>query len=695
MRFLRKRVTTLLSWTRERSLALFFALVGFSLGAYSSFYFEKYYLLPIFVFLILSLFFLSYKKGKKCLISFSLLFVISFSLSKIPLQNHESKSKKYQGMVIETKNNYFFFRSNFSSFYVYEKGTTREVGDFLTIYGKVKEYEETSYEGRFSFKEYLLSRGIKYSLSAYKISENFNNPLRIREKEKAFLSSLDSDSSSLIDALIFDRKDYSSSLLSKASSLDILYYFSSSGIYLSFVCKLVEKISKRFVSEKKSKVISFASLFVVSPFFFQKVGFWRVFLAKGLTFVPFKEDKLDSLGKSSLVGLILCLADYRMPLRTAFLLGEGLSLTNSLTHPTLLRFKPKERKRYEFLSLRAFLLPLHIKGAYFRPLSFVYEFIFLPLMVPLYLFGLFSFALNIPFSILNHYASFISTILNFFVSVDIIAPFGGGLGVYLTFFYYLCYMSFFYFLEIGFPKIQKSIPIIFVSFLLIRALPITNGISQEVTFINVGQGDSILIRNGNQSVLLDTGGSTKFDLGVEVDLNYLYKRKIYHLDAIIASHGDYDHIGALASLEKYILIDKLVEEKKEFPLTVAGITFRNLNTYFDDNSEENTKSLVLYAEFMNKKWLFMGDAPIEIESKIIEDNPSLTCDVIKIGHHGSKTSSSLSFLRSVSPKEAIISVGKTNSYGHPDDEVIKNLKACGITIRRTDLEGTISYTSYL
>lgn len=97
---------------------------------------------------------------------------------------------------------------------------------------------------------------------------------------------------------------------------------------------------------------------------------------------------------------------------------------------------------------------------------------------------------------------------------------------------------------------------------------------------------------------------------------------------------------------------------------------------------------------MGKTFLFTGDADTTIEKKIIDDNPSLRADVLKIGHHGSKTSSSYNFLKQISPEVCIISVGQNNKYGHPDKDVINRLNKLNIKYRRTDLEGTISYKTY-
>ena len=94
---------------------------------------------------------------------------------------------------------------------------------------------------------------------------------------------------------------------------------------------------------------------------------------------------------------------------------------------------------------------------------------------------------------------------------------------------------------------------------------------------------------------------------------------------------------------------------------------------------------------MGYQWLFTGDAPISIEKKIVAAHPELDCDILKLGHHGSDTSSSLEFLQTVTPKVAIVSVGAKNTYGHPSKSVLERLTRLGILIRRTDQEGTITY----
>ena len=108
-------------------------------------------------------------------------------------------------------------------------------------------------------------------------------------------------------------------------------------------------------------------------------------------------------------------------------------------------------------------------------------------------------------------------------------------------------------------------------------------------------------------------------------------------------------------------------------------------------TEDNEFSLVFNLSFLNKKFLLMGDASINVEKYLIENNFDIDCDILKVGHHGSKTSSSEEFIKKISPKEAIISCGYKNKYHHPNDEVVDILKKYNVKIHRTDYEGTISY----
>ena len=232
---------------------------------------------------------------------------------------------------------------------------------------------------------------------------------------------------------------------------------------------------------------------------------------------------------------------------------------------------------------------------------------------------------------------------------------------------------------------------ILLSWIIIYHLPIENLITAEVCFINVGQGDSCLIRKGTTSILIDTGGLSYMDVANESLIPFLKKKRIYNIDLVITTHNDYDHCGALDSLKENFYVENVVQTSVNFPININGITLTNYNLHTTEFSDENDKSLVVGFHLMNKDFLIMGDAPIEVEKNIIKEFTHVDCDILKVGHHGSKTSTCDEFIKYLKPEVAIVSCGENNRYGHPHKEVIRVLNNNHVTIRRTDKEGTITY----
>ena len=158
---------------------------------------------------------------------------------------------------------------------------------------------------------------------------------------------------------------------------------------------------------------------------------------------------------------------------------------------------------------------------------------------------------------------------------------------------------------------------------------------------------------------------------------------------VIITHYDYDHYGALDDLKKTYKVNQVYDYSSSFPVQLGDITFNNYNYYGQDREEENDKSLVIGFNTCNKDFLIMGDAPTYIEKQIMKNERSIPCDILRVGHHGSNTSTSEEWIKFTSPEVAVISVGKNNKFGHPNKEVINVLNKYKISIRRTDLEGTI------
>ncbi|WP_457786535.1 ComEC/Rec2 family competence protein [Geobacillus sp. Geo 8.1] len=265
-------------------------------------------------------------------------------------------------------------------------------------------------------------------------------------------------------------------------------------------------------------------------------------------------------------------------------------------------------------------------------------------------------------------------------------------------------------------KAVLSIVVTFV-FILVPTNSISNAATKtlSVHFINVGQGDSIYIKAPNgEDILIDGGNKDGSDV-----VAYLKKQRVKDIEIMIATHPDADHIGGLDEVLKAFPVksvyapkvghtsqaykDFLIAVKNEkltiktaqanVTLPIKGVTAKfvgPVKTY--SKSDTNDWSAVLRLTYGKNTFLFTGDAEFKAESDMIKAKQPLKADVLKVGHHGAKTSTSTTFLNAVKPKYAVISVGK-NSYGHPTKEVLNRLKAAKVTVYRTDQKGTIVFTS--
>lgn len=267
-------------------------------------------------------------------------------------------------------------------------------------------------------------------------------------------------------------------------------------------------------------------------------------------------------------------------------------------------------------------------------------------------------------------------------------------------------------------KIIKNIIIVLLSILLVFLLIYSkeekkeNLKELEINYIDVGQGNAVLIKTNNKTILIDGGNRSNS----RYYYNFIKNKNIKKIDYMIVSHYDEDHISGLISiLENFEVSNVLCPDYKKdtkiyksfknslkkskaniiypkkggnFNISDARIKILWPNEY--KNGIDNDNSIILKLIHGNMSFLFTGDASINIENQLIYSGFNLKSDVVMLGHHGSKYSTSNEFLEEVNPKLAIISVGNNNRYGHPSNRVLKLLNNKNIKFLRTDIDGDIT-----
>lgn len=237
--------------------------------------------------------------------------------------------------------------------------------------------------------------------------------------------------------------------------------------------------------------------------------------------------------------------------------------------------------------------------------------------------------------------------------------------------------------------------------------------SFQVDFIDVGQADAALVRCDGHNMLIDGGNRDDSNLLYA----YMQKNNVSHLDYVIGTHAHEDHIGGIPGALQYATVDTVYcpvteYDSKAFENFANSVKERNakISTPSEGDifnlgsatvqvlachpeAETNNSSIVLKISYGNTQFLFTGDAEYETEKAIIYDDWDLKSTVLKVGHHGSSTSTSYEFLKEVNPEYAVISCGTNNDYGHPHEETLSKLRDAEVKVYRTDLQGDIICTS--
>ncbi len=235
-----------------------------------------------------------------------------------------------------------------------------------------------------------------------------------------------------------------------------------------------------------------------------------------------------------------------------------------------------------------------------------------------------------------------------------------------------------------------------------------------VHFVDVGQGDCILIKSGEYTMLIDAGENGN----EEKVLSYLEEHGVEKFDYIIATHPHSDHIGGLYEVISEYAVDNVIMPRLTEENTPTTVTYEKLlkavkasearviaavpgNIYslgkaefqilapFEQDDNLNNMSVCVKLTYQGKSFLFTGDAETSVEKQMLNSDVDLSADVLKLAHHGSSTSNSVNFLQAVNPEILVISVGEDNSYGHPHTEIMERVYELDVPIYRTDEDGSV------
>lgn len=577
-------------------------------------------------------------------------------------------------LVIEAKENYVIARNLFSKCYILAKGNDLEIGDVIKVDGIVKELDMHAIESHFDFKNYLNNNGIYYEFSVGKMEKILSLFFPIKKITMFLTNKYDQLTSELAKSLVFG---YSSKTINNSfSNNSFRYMLTLNSSILAFEMYLIVNLFKKVKSKVIKIIISITGSLLFILLFYKKalLKFLLFMVAKKLR----KEKQLSLIKLSELILLIyLIISPFNF-------YSYGIWYTLIIINYFNLYLK-KEKNKAIYMAILLIILnyifngyipiTLSIMRIILQPIILIYEIIVMLLMF-------------IPIHInLATYSKSVIWLLNIAKNFDF--SFYPIDSLVLKIVIIAMYIVFLYFVNIKYNKFSKNIFLTMSLILTIFSSPINNYIYDYLYAIDVGQGDCSLIVHKNKTILIDTGGLIYEDIAVTTLIPFFKKIHVNKIDYVICSHSDLDHIGALDSLKQLMKVKNIINERSQFPLNVHDLIFENLNNY--DYKNENDSSLVNKFTFMNLTFLYMGDASTTIEKEIVNDYDLSDVDIIKLGHHGSSTSTSEEFLDATTPKEVIISLGHNNYYGFPNKVVLERLNKRNIKIRRSDIEGTIIY----
>ena len=602
------------------------------------------------------------------------------------------------------------------------------LGDKVKIKGEIVTPKNNTVPNMFNYKKYLYNNKIFWQLnidSIEKIENNTNMFYMLKNNITKKIEKYKYSKQYLYTFLLGDDSKIDEVVLNSYRNNGICHLFAVSGMHVTLITGIILFVLNKL---KINKYVTYIICFSILFLYMFLTNFSPSILRATLFFVVLSLNKILKLNAKSLniVLLIFCIIIIYNPFllyNIGFQYSYSISFTLILFNNYLTQYKNYFSKLL-IISLISFLVGLPIT---------IYNF---------YQINLLSILLNIVFVPLISIIIFPSIMLSFFVQ-----PLDSINNIFINILENLSvFISNIKFFNLIVPKPHFIIIILYGILIILILILISNKkyyslllilvviifhsnyiyFNNKMYMINidVGQGDSslVILPHNKGNVLIDTGGlitynneawqqkKSNYSISLDTTIPLLKSLGIKDIDYLILTHGDYDHMGEAINLVENFKIEKIifncgefneleqdlikVLDKKKIPYysCIKELYIDDNKLYFLNNKDygnENDNSSVIYTELNNHKFLFMGDAGVNVENDLIEKYNLQNIDVLKVGHHGSKTSSSKEFIDEINPKYSVISVGENNRYGHPNGEVLNILDES--KIYRTDQDGSIMF----
>ena len=578
-------------------------------------------------------------------------------------------------------------------------------GDKIKVKGTLITPSKNTNQNTFNYQKYLYYKKIYYLVEATSINKIANNHNYLYTIKNILYQKIDKlKSSNYIKTLLFCDNTLSKEIKESYRINGISHLFSVSGMHINFFVSIIYLYLNKITYNKRIKYLITNIFIIIYLILFPSSSLLRSAVMSILYSINYllklKIKKIDilllTLGVSLLINPFII---YDLGYIYSYTITFFLVLSSST-----LKNKNKINKII-YISLLSFLvsIPITIYNSYeINIISILLNIILVPIISIIILpLTILTYIFPILDSILYLFTSTLETISLFISKIKITKIIFPKPSLLIIALYYIIFLLSY--------QNKKYFYLNIILLIIIYISPYLNS-NFEIVMFEVGEADCHLIKYpyNKNTILIDTG-KNEYKIKNEV-IPYLKSIGIKKIDYLIITHGDLDHMGEGINLVNNFKVEKVIfncgpyndlerelikvldKKKIKYYSCIKELNIDNNKLYFLQTKEydnENDNSNVIYSELNVYKFMFMGDAGIDKEKDILDKYNLSNVDVLKVGHHGSKTSSSKEFINVINPKYSIISVGKNNRYGHPNKEVLENLE--NSKIYRTDEDGSIMF----